>query len=730
MKLVAWRKLILFGVLWFTCTDLRADDYEVMYQRLYEDYISASPLADPVIQGFMVSLQADGSWPDINYDTHVFVGGWEPVRHWDRLFNMALAYNRAERAGHKQARLKEKIKTAILYWYNRHPQPYSDNWYDNDIALPERIYKVLILMHNAYTGSDWEQIVQQGCQRYLVLPDNYEQAEYKSTHTNACWIARGLVHHGVLRKDLRVLQCGIDIMAEQIGVQPLNSVGLQSDYSYLVHGLQLYNAGYGTALIETVSYYMHLTRGLSIVGFGTDSRKTLGDMLLQGDQWMVHGGMYDFSTAGRNIARKGIRGLSSAKLKKILRRMEYVDSSRREDYQKMLAHLHTPDGSLPGLIGNKHFWRADYMAHRREGLFFGIKMSSRRTIGTEGMNGENRQGFWLPFGATAMMRHAQEYNDIFGLWDWTKIPGVTNPAKQIIWPERAATFVSNTTAFVGGVSDGTHGVAGFRLAVDTVVSSDTVNVSGEKAYFLFGNELICLGAGISSTMASVPITTTLNQSFLRSEVLVDDVAVVREDEQLYDSVRWIHHDQTGYVFRKPTTVSMKNNTQSGSWHDIHRGLADTPVEGDIFKCWLDHGYTPRASTYEYAVLPNLTAQETGRYAQELPYTTLANTDDVQAVRHDALQVCGIVFYAASTVDIGHFSVTVDKPCMLLVDFSEPRLWVTAADPKQSQSQIEVSLSYPKAPVELLRFDMPEEKEAGKSVTLQAKTAWKPKESDK
>ena len=716
---------MLFGLLLFTFTELKADDYDVLYQRLYDDYVATTPRTDSVIHDFMLSLQADGSWLDINYDSHVFVGGWSPMAHWNRLFDMALAYSRTGHIWHKHAVLKEKIKTAMFYWYNRNPQSYSNNWYDNDIALPDRIYKVLILMNKEYAGSDWEQLIQEGCKRYLVLPDNYEQAKYKSTHTNACWIARALVHHGVLRKDLRVLQQGIDIMAEQIAVQPFNNVGLQSDYSYLVHGFQLYNAGYGKALIETVSYYMYLTRGLSIVGFVANQTKTLGDMLLQGDQWMVYGRMYDFSTGGRNIARKGRQGLSSFHLRKILKRMERIDTVRKTEYQNMLAHINIPDGSLTGLIGNKHFWRADYMVHRRKNIFFGIKMSSERTLGTEGMNGENLNGFWLPFGTTTIMRHTKEYYDIFGLWDWTKIPGVTNPAKRITWSELKATFVSNPSSFVGGVSDGKHGAAGFQLAVDTVISTDTVNVTGKKAYFLFDNELICLGAGISSNMMSAPITTTLNQTFLRGDVLIDNVVISKQDERTYDNVRWIHHDQTGYVFRNPTIINMKNKAQSGNWHDIHRGLQSINIECDVFKLWLDHGYTPEASTYEYAVLLNLTPQETDVYARELPYITLANTVDAQAIKHNALNYCGVVFYSASTLNVGDFSVTVDKPCMLLIDFSTPQIRITAADPNQKLSEIAVALSYGTAPAEILHFNMPTGSEFGKSVTLQATTIWAP-----
>src|SRR5690606_30799398 len=159
-------------------------------------------------------------------------------------------------------------------------------------------------------------------------------------------------------------------------------------------------------------------------------------------------------------------------------------------------------------------------------------------------------------------------------------------------------------------------------------------------------------------------------------------------------------------FRNPTTIDMKNDTQMGNWHDINRGLEDTTMGREIFKLWLTHGYTPTASTYEYVVLPNLTSEQTNLYATELPFVTLLNSSEIQAIRHDSLNYCGAVFYEASSVDVGEFSITVDKPCILLIDFNDSLLRITAADPNQSQTKIEVTLSYGSDVTESLCFSMP------------------------
>lgn len=115
MKIAIGRKLMLFGFLLFACTAVKANDYDVMYQRLYDGYLATSPRADSIIWDFMTTLQADGSWSDIDYDSHVFVGGWKPMGHWDRLFHMALAYSQSDNVRYKHTNLKAKIKAAVLY---------------------------------------------------------------------------------------------------------------------------------------------------------------------------------------------------------------------------------------------------------------------------------------------------------------------------------------------------------------------------------------------------------------------------------------------------------------------------------------------------------------------------------------------------------------------------------------------------------------------------------------
>ena len=57
----------------------------------------------------------------------------------------------------------------------------------------------------------------------------------------------------------------------------------------------------------------------------------------------------------------------------------------------------------------------------------------------------------------------QEYRNIFGVWNWQQLPGITceqNPSLQL---PCNFDFPLNASSFVGGVSDGMYGACGMVL---------------------------------------------------------------------------------------------------------------------------------------------------------------------------------------------------------------------------------------------------------------------------
>ncbi|EOR94161.1 hypothetical protein ADIARSV_2656 [Arcticibacter svalbardensis MN12-7] len=216
--------------------------------------------------------------------------------------------------------------------------------------MQERLLKILILIKNDFlTEPDWKDVIVDGCDKYLVLPSDYNTTN-KSKLTNAVWIARNLVHNGGIKKDQAKLQEGINNMAIQLAIKSINTEGVQRDNSFLTHGLQLYNSGYGNELIKEVSYYMNLIRGLTLVSFTLAQIATLSDLILKGDQWMVQGKAYDFGVMGRNISREN--NGSTSYLTGLLDTMKLINPAKSAQYQAMLNNVIDPTGTTPCVVGN------------------------------------------------------------------------------------------------------------------------------------------------------------------------------------------------------------------------------------------------------------------------------------------------------------------------------------------------------------------------------------------
>src|SRR5262249_15036124 len=139
-----------------------------------------------------------------------------------------------------------------------------------------------------------------------------------------------------------------------------------------------------------------------------------------------------------------------------------LPTTRAAEYQLFARRL-LADPQAPPLVGNRCFWRSDYMVHRRPSWFASVKMLSDRMVSAELVNDEGKQSHLLSDGATFIYRTGNEYRDIFPVWDWRKIPGIT--AEQVaLKPDGKAIHTRGGSSFVGGCSDGQYGFATMQLA--------------------------------------------------------------------------------------------------------------------------------------------------------------------------------------------------------------------------------------------------------------------------
>lgn len=639
------------------------------------------------VDGYFHSQLDDGSWPDINYADRS-QAGWAPADHLRRLRAMAAAYYLADSVKKKKGplkRLKNPIRRAIDYWYATNPT--STNWWWGEIGKQLYLGPVALMFEQQLSAVQLSDII-------ADMP----AAPY-SNGANRSDLSKLVIYGGLLAKDSQRVSLGITGINESIIVT--SGEGIQVDNSFHQHGPQLHNGSYGKVFFNTAIYWAYHVRDLQWK-FSDAKTNILSDYFLNGDRWMTRGGTIDYSTGGRSISRPKSDVIDNSSLLKQVDFVAALTPSRSVEADAFKAHL---QGAGSGLSGHKHFWRSDYAINMQNDYLFSMHMASNRVATTETGNGENLLGYWLGFGNTFLMLDGDEYQNIFPVWDWKYIPGVTSPAYQ--GPGGSWGKFLHRSSFVGGVSNGKYGV--------TTMDMKAMSTKAKKSWFSFADEVVALGAGISSS-SELNINTTVNQALLDGSVTVDGTVYAQGQHDLA-SVNWIHHDKVGYVFPTQLRGVMSNTSQSGSWNQINSNQSTDIITKDVFSLRINHDLKPQDHSYQYILVPGKTAEQVQSYSTALPVTVLENSKNTQAVRHEGLNHTAVVFHKAGSLEVyPGLTVSVDRPSALLLDHSGSTPVVSVSTPGVSGGNLKVCL---KQGNEVLAdvFAMPAlAEEIGKTVT--------------
>ena len=426
----------------------------------------------------------------------------------------------------------------------------------------------------------------------------------------------------------------------------------------------------------------------------------LSNLVRAGTAWMVRGKSFDFGVIGREIARSG---KDSQLLIEAFPDLIILDPERRNEFERILAGL-DPQGTEPGLMGNRYFWRSDYISHRRSGYFISTRMASSRVWRTDGVwgGGEGKQSHYLADGATAIYRDGHEYFDIFPLWSWRRVPGVTAIFDGSDLKVRDMREMG-TRSFVGGLSDGTYGL--------TAMDYFRNGLQAHKAWFFQEEGMLALGAGLSNDSTGW-VATTINQTFRRGLTWIGgDGRGTRLWTQEGDSrfqngnqPSWFFHDQIGYVLN-PSHLGYRldQGEVNGNWNLISDPAGNVPAHGQVFTLGLEHGMSPHNQTYAYAVLPGVTLQDleqhwSGPSRGELGSRIISNTLELQAVQDARKDLVQAVFWAAGSLNVqGGLQISVSHPSVVQTqildrDGPSPRIRLTVASPDHSTNSMRVRVN--------------------------------------
>lgn len=677
--------------------------------EIKKGYSSSTPAINSGITTLMTKMNTNGSWNDLSYTTGV-VGDVPFNTHLSRLRTMAVAYTYPGATYFGDVALYNKIVSGLQYWNaNIHD---AFNWYNDQISYPQLLGEMLIEMRGGIALLP--SVDETAAIIYLSSRDN------PSTQTGANRVDESVhwVFTGALTSNATRVTTGVTQAQSTLTLVNSGSEGINSDFAFLQHESQLMIQGYGHDFLDGIYNVAVYIVGTSF-GFTTAQLQNAYLFLHNSYVGAARGPYKDFNLDGRGISRVNSNKGINAKIIAKAMAVDPVHAAALRSDSLRVTQVQGPSYNVTQPY-HIHFWTGDYTLHNRPRYSFGVRSVSTRTVRTETMNGENLLGTWLSDGATSIRVDGNEYNNIFPVWDWNKIPGITMRefSTPVPNPNRFVSQSYGNTSFVGGVSDSSYGASTYK--------QNNGGVTATKSWFFFDNEIVCLGAGITS-VATENVATTINQALLSGTVSVKAGGVTStlagsSQQSFTGNLNWILHNKVGYFFPSAGDATVSNQTQSGSWSAIGTG-STSPVSLDVFKLWFSHGAQPSNAGYNYIVAPGITTTAQMDAYNSAAIQILSNTAAIQAVKHTGLNIVQVIFSAAGTLAIPGSelnSITVDKPCALIIkNANTTNPIISIADPAQQNSLINVLLTFQTASQKSIAATMPSGNYKGSSKTLSA-----------
>ncbi len=344
-----------------------------------------------------------------------------------------------------------------------------------------------------------------------------------------------------------------------------------------------------------------------------------------------------------------------------------------------------------------HAWfTGDRAAQQRNNYAVGIAISSKREIAYESINGNNRTGWHTGDGAVYLYTDYDRYQydgpNFIGrnINVAYRFPGTTEDSRERVIRSIASGWKSSR-CFTGSMQiedkyiAATMDFESYHFEGEDVKPDDSGHggslpphandLVAKKSWFLFDDEIVCLGAGITSTMNSPVRTTVEHRRIVTDElgIFVDGEGKIPTEsfEKRYTGAAWaLMEGHSGYVFLKESEINARRYT------------CESANNQNFFELTVEHGANPTDATYEYVMIPYADTKKLDTYAKNPDVTVISNTKSLQAVRENTLGISCYVFHEAGTCD----GISVDKPCM--VTLSADKLMI--CDPTQEGDVINVS----------------------------------------
>lgn len=548
-----------------------------------------------------VNNRGQSSWDAMNKDTEATVlFGTNPVTtsagmgtQFAHVYNMTLAYGTWGTELYHNRQLKRDILYALEWLRNNLYGPnemeghgwrnvFAYNWYDWYINVPTKLLPSLLILENEISS----ELIQRHTEMWEYVRTHMRTAKNMSEAQSRVQVVT--LSAAIQEDPDLMLECMEDI--ERI-LRPTESAeGVYDDFTYLSHGVYPLVGMYGgNCLCDRLITVASILAGTK---FEVNSMYKYNQALWiynTFDPQMYHGNIMAWGN-GRGPGDGAINGRYV-----IISAVDLLGSFSQDDDQllKEFLHRHVDDKNLKKLINQMSvsqianlirvmdeeievpdqnyghvYYRGDTVVWHRADYAVGIHMSSHRIGNYECINGVNKTG-WYQGDGGMLLYNTSDSTDPFDSNFWNKfnpyhVPGTTEDVQPRLASSYRRAYLSPPT-FVGGAEmDAEYVTAAMDFeafhndkppqTIDSGYGGDfdlhNNDLKAKKAWFMFDDEVVALGAGINSTTGFEVQTTVENHAmtgFTEPEANLDaanipieyevtDVSAVGDDGNIPENV--------------------------------------------------------------------------------------------------------------------------------------------------------------------------------------------------
>ncbi len=628
-----------------------ATELDKLKQNFKEFYL-LDVVDDKVVEQLLDGMNEDFYFNDIDYNMHRR-SNWKPREHLKRLITVATAFENVNSKYYKSDEIAEIIVGGLNFWSSN--SFYSDNWWHQEIGIPQSIGPTLIICESIIPDSTMV--------KSLEVMD---KSKIYMTGQNKIWLSGNVFMRELVRGNDSLMIVATNIIKSVMVPSKPYQDGIQPDYSFHQHGPQPQFGNYGLHFAEDIIKWMFIFNK-TVIAFSPEKLELMRNLMFEGQQKVVYKGKYEILAVGRQIFPDMVNGI------------KYRGTiSKYKLYKKIEAIFNEFDTRInPTSAPNEyiHFRNSDYSLYRTDKFFSAVRMSSHRVIGAEAGNGENQLGYYLGDGTNLIYRRGDEYHGIYPVWNWKKLPGTTTVQDTVKLPVLTWSGYKNGSRFAGGLKNKEIGITAFKYRRDSLQAN--------KSYFFIGNMIYALGSAIT-TDRNFDVVTTVNQCFKNGDVFIS---------KNKGSITSVWHDSIAYVSLCQQKLKVRQRVQTGNWKKVLTWHTDSLISKKVFDLEINHGTKPIHGKYAYMTVVGISVKEVEKAIKEHPCEIITHEKEAHVLSFNNGKNLAISAFEPCEIEIGNNQKLIIKsPCLLSLEKQNNGWIIEAVDPTQQQKTLSFEIS--------------------------------------